>query len=105
MSKGFTLIELVMVIVILGIMAAIAIPKFVSLQDSAREAAADGAIGAIRSAVSMYYGEQATTGTATFPATITTALFADGQIPTFSSPYSYTYVSANGVVTRNTVSS
>ncbi|MBN1794803.1 MAG: prepilin-type N-terminal cleavage/methylation domain-containing protein [Candidatus Omnitrophica bacterium] len=103
MSRGFTLIELVMVIVILGIMAAIAIPKFTSLQDSARQAAADGSIGAIRSAISMYYGEQATSGTGTFPSAITTGLFADGQIPSFSSPYSYSYDSSNGVVTRITV--
>ena len=105
MNKGFTLIELVMVIVILGILAAIAIPRFVNLQDSARQAAADGSIGAMRTAVSAYYAEQATAGAATFPNAITTDLFADGVIPTFSSPYSYSYVSSNGVVTRITVSS
>ncbi|MBN1794793.1 MAG: prepilin-type N-terminal cleavage/methylation domain-containing protein [Candidatus Omnitrophica bacterium] len=100
MNKGFTLIELVMVIVILGILAAIAIPKFVNLQDSARQAAADGSIGAIRTAVSAYYAEQATSGAATFPSDITGALFADGVTPTFSSPYGYSYDSSNGVVTR-----
>jgi MSHA pilin protein MshA len=44
-QQGFTLIELVMVIVILGILAATAIPKFTNLQDDARSAAVDGLAG------------------------------------------------------------
>jgi MSHA pilin protein MshA len=54
-QQGFTLIELVMVIVILGILAATAIPKFVNLQDEARQAAVDGAAGAISSASAINY--------------------------------------------------
>ncbi|MBN1794341.1 MAG: prepilin-type N-terminal cleavage/methylation domain-containing protein [Candidatus Omnitrophica bacterium] len=100
---GFTLIELIMVIVVLGALAAIAIPKFTSLQDSAHQAAADGSIGAMRTAISAYYAEQASAGTATFPSAITSDLFADGAMPTFSSPYSYSYDSSNGVVVRTTV--
>ncbi len=44
-QQGFTLIELVMVIVILGILAATAIPKFTNLQDDARAAAVQGVAG------------------------------------------------------------
>ncbi|WJW75532.1 type II secretion system protein [Thiohalobacter sp. IOR34] len=49
-QSGFTLIELVMVIVILGILAAMAVPKFVDLSSSAETAAIRGISGAVKSA-------------------------------------------------------
>ena len=56
-SKGFTLIELVMIIVILGILAAVAIPKYYDLTDDANEAAEKGVVGGVRSAIHTYYAE------------------------------------------------
>lgn len=47
-EKGFTMIELVMVIVLLGILAAVAIPRYVDMQTEARRAAANGVLGAVR---------------------------------------------------------
>ena len=62
-SKGFTLIELVMIIVILGILAAVAIPKYIDLQSQAQTAAEKGIVGAVRAAISTYYASKcATTG-------------------------------------------
>ncbi|MDD4962341.1 MAG: type II secretion system protein [Gallionella sp.] len=52
---GFTLIELVMVIVILGILAAVAMPKFVSFKTDAQTAALAGVAGAIASASDINY--------------------------------------------------
>src|SRR3989338_846019 len=52
-QKGFTLIEIVMVILLLGILAAVAIPRFWDLGTSADQAAADGGIAGIKSGITI----------------------------------------------------
>lgn len=54
-QRGFTLIELVIVIVLVGILAAVAIPKFVDLKGDAALAASNGVAGALASASAMNY--------------------------------------------------
>ncbi|ENM5785926.1 type II secretion system protein [Vibrio metoecus] len=64
---GFTLIELVVVIVILGILAVTAAPRFLNLQNDARQASLQGLKGAIDGASGIVYGKSAVSGKDTKP--------------------------------------
>ena len=67
-QRGFTLIEIIMVIVLLGIIAAIAIPKYIDLRTEASDATASGIVGAIVSSASIGYADLVTHNSAsTFP--------------------------------------
>lgn len=56
-EKGFTLIELMIVVTIIGILASIAIPRYANMLEKSREGATKGNLGAIKSAASIYYSD------------------------------------------------
>ncbi|MFA5162310.1 MAG: prepilin-type N-terminal cleavage/methylation domain-containing protein [Elusimicrobiales bacterium] len=55
---GFTLIELMIVVAIIGILAMVAVPKFADLINKSKEGATKGSLGAVRAALTVYYGDQ-----------------------------------------------
>ena len=66
--RGFALVELVIIIVVLGILAAVAIPKYQDITGEMKEASCRAALGGLRSRITIYYANQVvTTGTAVWP--------------------------------------
>ncbi|WP_028770105.1 prepilin-type N-terminal cleavage/methylation domain-containing protein [Silanimonas lenta] len=63
-QSGFTLIELIIVIVVLGILAALAVPRFISLQREARIAVIDSLFTSLRSGSNVVYAKSAAAGRA-----------------------------------------
>ena len=69
-KKAFTMIELVMVIVILGILAAVAIPKYFDFSSNAKVSAEKGVVGGVRAGIATYYSNQCASATCAYPATL-----------------------------------
>jgi len=80
-KKGFTLIELIMVIVVLGVLAAFALPQFFNWRAQARQSAMSGVVGSLRSGLNVVRANSlATGGTGAWPAVLDSA--ADGAAST-----------------------
>lgn len=72
MKKGFTLIELVLVITILGILAVSALPRFIDVSTEAEQASRDGVTGAVRAGIALFRADDLVTNGAPgiYPATL-----------------------------------
>ena len=130
-NKGFTLIELVLVITILGILAVAALPAFINVSTQAKQAARDGVIGSVRAGIALFRAndlvvngppgsypatlDAAANGAATptnmFFGTVLQSAVASqwnktaADVYTFSdgtSTFTYTYVPATGAFTSPT---
>jgi general secretion pathway protein G len=77
-KEGFTLVELMIVIIILAILTGIAVPSYMVLRDRARIAAAQSELKNIATALEMYYADNNETYPATTFAAMTTALETGG---------------------------
>ncbi|MDQ2166008.1 MULTISPECIES: type II secretion system protein [Vibrio] len=87
-QNGFTLIELVVVIVILGILAVTAAPRFLNLQGDARQASLQGLKGAMDGAAGIIYGKAAIDGLETA---------ASGAVDNVQIVYGYPKASSDGI--------
>ncbi len=65
--RGFTLIELIAVIVVLAILSGVAIPKYLDYSERARSSSLQGALGGVRSGISNFYASSAMDGSPTYP--------------------------------------
>lgn len=101
-DRGFTLIELMLVVAILGLLAAIAIPKFANLVVKAKEASVKGKLGALRSAITIYYSDnEGNYPGADFLASLTIGSKYLDAIPPIGIPTAPAHPSSNGVHQNN----
>jgi prepilin-type N-terminal cleavage/methylation domain-containing protein len=99
LRKGFTLIELMAVVLILAILAGVALPKFFNYQNQAKEASCKGTLGGVRAGIANFYANEAiSSGTAAYPTLLQLTNGSTMQEAIPENPY----VSSNDVTTATT---
>ena len=100
-SGGFTLIELVIVIVLIGTFATIALPRYANLSSKAKVSASKAALGTIRSAIMLTYSSRMAMQEApAVPTSVFPSMFQDSQVPVEpqSSSNSVTFVGSENEI-------
>ncbi len=105
-KKGFTLIELIIIIIILGILAAVAIPKYMDMSENAKKAVAESVLGSLRGAETITFANYLLGNTTTYNLTsiianvqvdgalVTASGTTGGIITVGSKTYTFTYTPA-----------
>lgn len=97
-AHAFTLLEVMVVIIVIGILAAIVVPRFGGVTDDAKSSALQGALGGVRSSIASYRAKAVISGTSAFPTAVqltTVGTVVQQEIP--KNPY-------NGLSTVHEVS-
>ena len=83
-NKGFTLIELIVVLVLLGLIAAVAVPKYLDMTQKARENSLKSNLSSVRGAINLAYSQSVLENApspGSYPSTISGSMFETNVVP------------------------